>query len=315
MDLTIVIVNWNTKGILEECLHSTLNGIQGMSAEVIVVDNGSEDGSPEMVRREFPEVQLIANAENLGFAAANNQAIEVAKGKHVLLLNSDTLVLGDVLPRSLAYMETHPEVGVMGCRVLNTDRSVQLTCSRIPTLTNLFLLTTGLFRLKTPKFCGRYQLLDWDRDSERDVETVTGCFMLVRRAALDDVGLLDETFFFYGEETDWCKRFAVHGWKLRFAPVGEIVHHGSLSSRACNHRRDLMLSEGILRYHRKHSGVFATALAWCMLATFNTSRFVYWQIAAYFGKAEYATDRARHFRNVVKEFVKAWPRREVQFGR
>ena len=286
-----------------------------MSAEVIVVDNGSKDGSADMVAEQLRDVRIIRNSENLGFAAANNQAIQVAKGKFVLLLNSDTIVLGNVLSASLDYMKSNKDVGVMGCRVLNTDRTVQLTCSQLPSLTNLVLLTTGLFRLSRPSFCGRYQLRNWQRDSERDVQTVTGCFMLVRKIALDQVGLLDESFFFYGEETDWCKRFAQHGWKLRFAPVGEIIHHGSLSSRACNHRRDLMLSEGILRFHRKHSGVFATAIAWCLLGIFNASRFVYWQAIAWFSTAEHATQRAEHFRYVVKDFVKAWPRKEVRFGR
>ena len=139
--------------------------------------------------------------------------------------------------------------------------------------------------------------------------------MLVRMEALKEVGLLDESFFFYGEETDWCKRFADSGWQLMFAPVGEIIHHGSLSSKACNHRRDLMLTEGILRFHRKHSGLAATCFAWGLLGFFNTSRFVFWKLLSFVGRAEAATKRASHFGNVVKEFSRAWPKSEVQFGR
>lgn len=308
-DVTIVIVNWNTRGVLRTCLDTVVRNLAGVSAELIVVDNGSTDGSPEMVTCEFPEVKLIANHDNRGFAAANNQAIRVARGKHILLLNSDTEVIGDVIAKSVEYLEQHPEVGVMGCRVLNSDRTVQLTCSQFPSLLNLILLTSGLAKLSRPKFCGRYQLRSWNRDSERDVETVTGCYMLVRREALDQVGLLDETFFFYGEETDWCKRFTDAGWKLRFAPVGEIIHHGSLSSKKCNHRRDVMLSRGLLQVHYKHGGPVPTAIAWMILASFNVSRSIFWSIMAAFSHADYAIQRRSHFVGVVKEFTSIWPGR------
>ena len=279
-DVSIVIVNWNTRYALKDCLDSVFANLRGVEAEVFVVDNNSNDGSCEMVDEFFPQVVLIRNQQNRGFAAANNQAIQIAKGQYVLLLNSDTIVKGDVIARSQDYLARHPDVGVMGCRVLNRDGSVQLTCSRFPTIVNLVLLASGLFRRTWPRVLGRYQIREWARDSERDVDTVTGCYMFVRKSAIEQVGLLDEAFFFYGEETDWCKRFWQNGWRLRFAPVGEIIHFGSLSSRKCNHKRDLMLTSGLIRFHRKHGGLLAALVAWVILAGFAVSRAAYWSLYA-----------------------------------
>lgn len=306
-ELSIVIVSWNTREVLRECLESTIHKLGDCKAEIIVVDNNSEDGSQAMVEQDFPHVRLIANAENRGFAAANNQAFPYCSGRYILLLNSDTVVLGNVLSDSVRYMDVNADVGVMGCRVLNTDKTVQLTCSRFPTHLNLLLLASGLFRLKSPKLFGRYQIRDWNRDSERDVDTVTGCYMLVRRDAMEEVGVLDESFFFYGEETDWCKRFLRAGWRLRFVPVGEIIHHGSISSRQCNHRRDLMLTEGILRFHRKHGGRFAALAAWFILASFNLTRACYWSVCSLFSQKPKTIDRRDHFMDVVKGFSAVWP--------
>ncbi len=307
VDLSIVIVSWNTRKVLQECLASVVKGLDDLNVELFVVDNASSDGSAEMVDAEFPGVTLLVNEENRGFARANNQAIRLARGRHVLLLNSDTVVLQDVLPRSVEYMDGHADVGVMGCRVLNGDGSVQLTCARFPTLLNLLLLTSGLFRLSWPRFCGRYQLRDWQRDTERDVDTVTGCYMLVRKMALEQVGLLDEKFFFYGEETDWCQRFKQVGWLLRFAPVGEIIHYGSLSSRQCNHRRDVMLTRGLLQYHRKHGGLLVTLCAWLLLGTFCLLRSLFWATIALVSHNEFAHQRSRHFRGVLRNFGQVWP--------
>lgn len=306
MDLSIVIINWNTREMLRDCLHSVYDNLGDLKAEVFVVDNASEDGSQDMVREVFPQVDLICNTENRGFAAANNQALEVAKGKYVLLLNSDTLVHGDVLSASCDFMETRPEVGVMGCRVLNADGTLQITGSGYPSLLNLFLMTTGLWKLKNVPFFDRYQMQSWDRRSEREIDVVSGCYMVVRNEAMGQVGLLDEDFFFYGEETDWCRRFANAGWKLVLAPVGEITHFGGGSVKKLNHKRDVMLTEGTVRLHRKHGGVLGGLACWAMLAGFNLSRSVFWTLASVTGKAR-AQDRAAHFRRVVASSLQTWP--------
>ncbi|MCY2964369.1 MAG: glycosyltransferase family 2 protein [Planctomycetota bacterium] len=310
MDLSIIIVSWNTREVTRDCLKSVFANLGQLKTEVFLVDNASSDGSAEMVAEEFPQAQLIANTKNCGFAAANNQAIRLATGKYVLLLNPDTLVKGEVLTASFNYCEQHPEVGVMACRVLNGDGTVQLTCGRHPSLLNLFLLSSGLFRLRWPKFCGRYQMLDWKRDCEMDVETVTGCYMFVSRKALDEVGMLDESFFCYGEETDWCLRFTKAGWIMRFAPVGEIVHFGSLSSRQCNHRRDVMLTDGLIHLHRKHGGRFQAMLAWGILAGFQATRWVYWSLVSLVRRNDSARRRRDHFWGVLKDYRSLWPTRE-----
>lgn len=307
MDLSIVIVNWNTRELLADCLDSVFANLGDLSAEVLVVDNASADGSADMVAHCFPEVRLIRNADNRGFAAANNQAFELATGRQVLLLNNDTLVHGDVVAASVRYLDEHPEVGAMGCRVENADGSTQFTCSEFPTISNLVIQTLGLNRLRGgPAFLRRYQMLDWDRDDERDVEVISGCYLMIRREVLAEVGVLDEDFFCYGEETDWCRRIAEAGWALRFAPVGRITHYGSGTTRSLNHRRDLMLTEGTVRLHRKHGGLGAALAVWALLLAFNVSRAAFWTLGQLAGRAGFA-DRARHFRTICRDWAQAWP--------
>lgn len=304
MDLSIVIINWNTRQLLSDCLNSVMAGIRGLDAEVFVVDNASTDGSAEMVAGEFPQVRLIRNATNLGFAAANNIALREAVGRHVLLLNSDTIVHGAVLPASVAWMDTHPSVGVMGPRILNADGSAQVSATAFPSLGMLALQTLGLTRIA--RF-DSYRLTAWDRRETRAVDVISGCAMVVRRAAMVDVGLLDESFFFFGEETDWCRRFAAAGWGVVFAPVGEITHFGGGSVRRLNHKRDVMLTEGTVRVHRKANGLPGAVASYAILAAFNASRAAFWSLAAVVRRPG-ASERARHFRAVLCDFRKAWPR-------
>lgn len=303
---SIVIVNWNTLDLLRDCLSSIYENLGSLDTEVIVVDNASKDGSQAMVKAEFPDTILIENRENKGFAAANNQALKIARGNYCLLLNSDTVILRDVLVQSVMYLDRNPEVGVMGCRVLNTDRSLQPTCSMFPTVLNILLLLSGLWKLPWPAFLDRYQMRRWDRRDERDVDVVSGCYLMVRRSAMLQIGLLDENFFFFGEETDWCTRFRAAGWKVRFAPVGEIIHHGSVSARKLNHRRDLLLSNGLVRLHRKHNGVVTAGFVWWILLLFNISRACYWAVYALIRGHSHALERRNHFINVVKNFTEVW---------
>lgn len=306
-DLSIVIVNWNTIDLLRDVLASVMSAPQSVRCEVIVIDNASADGSAEMVAAEFPDAVLIRNADNRGFAAANNQGFEIATGRHILLLNSDTIVLGDVLGASVRYLDSHPNVGAMGCRVLNPDRTMQRTCAMWPSLPNLVLQTSGLWKITRPgwfaRYAGRYQMMDWQRDSERPVDSISGCYLMLRREVLDRIGPLDEAFFFFGEETDWCRRMRDAGWRLMFAPVGEIVHYGSASARKLNHRRDLLLTDAMVRLHRKHGGRLAAAAAWTILLAFNVSRAAGWSVASLLRQG--AGDRARHFRRVATGQVAA----------
>jgi GT2 family glycosyltransferase len=184
MDVSIIIVNWNTRDILRDCLNSVYGNTKGLEIEVIVVDNASGDGSAEMVRPEFPEVRLIANSDNKGFAAANNQGIKAARGRYVLPLNSDTIVLDDAIARVVCIADDNPEAAVIGCRVLNSDRTMQPTCFMFPSILNMVLSSTYLYKLfPKSKFFGRERMTWWGRNDLRQVDVVTGCFMLVTRSS------------------------------------------------------------------------------------------------------------------------------------
>ncbi|MEP4147474.1 MAG: glycosyltransferase family 2 protein [Halioglobus sp.] len=307
MDLSIIIVNWNTRDMLRDCLNSIPEKNKDLSVETIVIDNASQDGSATMVSTEFPQAKLIQNTDNLGFGTATNQGMRMATGRYLLLLNSDTLVHGDVLADSVHYMAANSSVGMMGCKVLNEDGSVQMTCSRFPGFMNLVLQTLGLNRLGRPRWLQRYQMLDWDRSDEREVEVISGCYLMTRRETVNQIGMLDEAFFLYGEETDWCRRCAEGGWKLVFTPVGCITHLGSGSISKLNYKRDLMLTEGTVRLHRKHGGYLAATAVWLLLLLFNFSRSVYWSLRALPDSRPHTAERAGHFRQVVRHFKRAWP--------
>ncbi len=305
-DLSIIIINWNTREMLRDVLETVYASEAGRASEVIVVDNASEDGSADMVAADFPQSVLIRNTDNRGFAAANNQGMDIARGRYWLLLNSDTLVHGEVLQASVDYLDNTPEAGAMGCRVLNRDGTVQLTCSREPTLTNLVIKTSGLWKLKWPRFLGRYHMTDWARDSERAVDVISGCYLLVRREVVAQIGQLDDDFFFFGEETDWCKRMRKGGWKLMFAPVGEITHYGGGSVKKLNHKRDVMLTGAFVRYHRKHGGLLGGLACWVLLTGFNGSRAAFWSLAQAVSRQGHVRERATHFRKVFAQSFQTW---------
>jgi GT2 family glycosyltransferase len=297
MDLTVILVNWNTRELLRDCLHSLAIGQGGLRVETIVIDNGSTDGSCAMLAADFPQVTVIANAVNRGFAAANNQGLAAARGRHLLLLNTDTLVRGGVLRAAVAWLDAHPLAGVLGPRVLNADGTVQDSVKGWPGFGYLLRQTLGFGRKRAPNL---------GLVAEAEVPVVSGCAMFVRQGALAGVGLLDEAFFFYGEETDWCRRFAAAGWGVHFAPVGEIVHFGGGAARRLDHRRDVMLTEGTVRLHRKHGGLAAGLACYGLLLAFNASRAVLWAGLA-LARRPGARDRARHFLRVVADYSSAWP--------
>jgi GT2 family glycosyltransferase len=255
-EVSVIIVNWNTRDLLRDCLASIAAETR-VPHEVIVIDNASRDGSAAMVAAEFPDVVLIANADNRGFAAANNQGLAVARGRHVLLLNPDTIVLDDAIGRMLDWMSQHPDVGCAGCQVLDGPGVIQQqTCFRDQGPLNLAIVELGLHRLARwlPIF-GRPWYLDWDRRSEREVDVVSGMFLLVPRPVLEAVGPLDEAFFVYGEEADWCLRIRKAGWRCVFTPVAQIIHldGGGKSTAQIKSRMYVQLKKSHLIYLRKHS--------------------------------------------------------------
>ncbi len=233
MKLSIIIVNYNVKAFLQQALASIYKSTQVIETEIFVVDNHSVDGSLEMLRQQFPSINVIANSENLGFSKANNQAIKAASGDYIWLLNPDTLVQEDTPAKLIQVMESDENIGLLGCKILNDDGSLQLACRRsFPTPWVAFTKMLGLAKM-FPKsnWFGRYNLTHLNPDMAYEVEAISGSCMFIRRAALEEVGTLDETFFMYGEDLDWCYRFGKSNWKVYYTPETSIVHYKGESSK------------------------------------------------------------------------------------
>lgn len=281
MDVSIIVVNWNTKSLLRDCLASVYEHSRDINFEIIVVDNASTDGSKEMIKDDFPKVVLIENNKNRGFAAANNQGVDVAKGRYVLLLNSDTIVLGNCIANIMSFADTQPRAGVIGCRVLNSDRTLQPTCFMFPSVLNLFLSSSYLYKLfPKNRFFGRERMTWWNANDVREVDIIKGCFMLIRREAIEQVGRMDENFFMYAEETDWCYRFKKSGWKVMFAPVGEIIHYGGQSTTQIPVAMIVQLRLSILKFIKKHYSWPSHLIARFLVALFFAVRLPVWLAVA-----------------------------------
>ncbi|MDZ7377651.1 MAG: glycosyltransferase family 2 protein [candidate division KSB1 bacterium] len=255
IDLSIIIVNWNTKEHLARCLDSIFQNWPSHQTEIIVVDNGSTDGSADMVKNNYPEVKLIANYQNLGFARANNIGINHSSGRFLCLLNSDTQVLDECFDRMINYMEIHPEIGILGPKILNPDLNVQRSCMAFPTLWNSLCRALALDSfVPRSKLFGGYLMTYFAHDSIRSVDIINGCCWLVRKEALDTVGLLDEQFFMYGEDMDWCRRFHQAGWQVVFYPEAQVVHYGGASSAQLPVKFYIEMRRANLLYTKKHHG-------------------------------------------------------------
>lgn len=252
--VSVVIVNYNVREFLRQSLLSLRKALAELSAEVFVVDNASADGSVDMVRREFPEVQLIANRENVGFAAANNQALRQARGRFVVLLNPDTVVQEDTFVAIRDFMDTHQDTGMVGCKVLNPDGTLQLACRRsFPTPWVAFTRLSGLSRLfPKSRWFGRYNLTYLPENEISEVEAISGSFMAVRREALAKVGMLDEAFFLYGEDLDWCFRMRQSGWKIHYFPGTQIVHFKGESAKQSGLDNLRLFYQAMGLFVRKH---------------------------------------------------------------
>ena len=220
MDLSVIIVNWNTEELLRNCLRSVYETIEGLAFEVIVVDNASGDGSVAMLKVEFPQVRRIENYDNRGFAAANNQAFRAMTGRYALLLNSDTVLTGGAVRELFAFMEEHPEA-VMACgQLLNADGSKQNSIARFPTIPSLLLNMPLLETL----FPDRYPSKRRDYSHPIEVDSCIGACLMVRKSAIDGVGGFDERYFFFFEETDWARTMKEAGGKIYHVPTARIHH-------------------------------------------------------------------------------------------
>ena len=282
--LSVVIVSWNTREITLEALRSFLPA-DDLPLEVVVVDNASSDGSADAIEAEFPAIQVIRNERNLGFAGGVNVGLRASRHPLVLLLNSDTRVVDDALSRLVDYVGVHPEAGIVGPRVLNEDGTLQASYFRFPSLLNQLLEATYLSQLMPgSRLFNRERHGGGDAAAPAPVDAVSGCCFLVRRSVLDSVGVLDEDFFMYAEETDLCYRAWQAGFEVHYAPVGEIVHLHGASSRLASRRNFLEYRRSILRFFRKNRGPLATEGARVLLLLFLVLRLPYWALRAYTGR-------------------------------
>lgn len=233
MDLSVIIVSYNTKDLLKKTIESVVKTAKNVEYEIIVVDNASGDGSPDMVLECFPEVVLIKSDKNEGFACANNKGIKIAKGSYVLLLNSDTVVVEDCIRKCIDYMYMHDDIGALGCKVVLPDGRLDHACKRgFPTPGASLAYMLKLDRLfKDNRKFGQYDMTYVGEDEISEVDAVMGAFMMVRREAVLEVGGLDEEFFMYGEDIDWCFRIKEKGYKVVYYPEGKIIHYKGSSSK------------------------------------------------------------------------------------
>ncbi len=263
VDLSVVIVSWNVEGLLRACLRSVADELAGassdqaLSAEVFVVDNASSDRTVDMVASEFPHVKLIANQANVGFTRGNNQALQQARGRYVCLLNPDCEILPGALRRMIDYADAHPEVGAIGPQLLFADGSIQSSRRRFPTLRTGFLESTILQRwFPHSRAIQEYYCSDRVDDTIQEVDWLVGACLMLRREALDQVGLLDEGFFMYSEELDWCYRAKTAGWRVFYLPLARVVHHEGKSSEQNLVDRNTHFHDSKCRFFSKHHGAW-----------------------------------------------------------
>jgi len=253
-DLSLVILTHNTKELLRSCLKSIYERTREIRFEVIVVDNCSTDGTGEMVRSHFSEVQYIYNRKNTCFTKGNNQGALLSRGRYIMLLNSDTEITDFALDQMVRFMDDHPECGIMGCKLLNPDGSIQFSCRRFPSYHTAFFNRYSILTRLFPHnpFSQSYLMSSIDHEETREVDWVSGAALIARREACDQVGLLDERFLYYSEDVDWCYRMHEAGWKVYFYPEARIVHYIGQTSGHYPFRLILIRHHSMYKFYRKH---------------------------------------------------------------
>ncbi len=258
-DLTIIVVSYNTAPLIEPCFAALERASEGLRLQIIVVDNASRDASVNILRKRRSAIELIENSVNVGFGRANNQALSLASGRYILLLNTDAFVAPDTLSTTIAFMDAHPAFGVLGVRLVSPDGSLQPSCRYFPTPWNVFVAATGI-----QKWFPRTRLVDdmaWDHDAVRRCDWVPGCYYLIRREVIERIGLFDPRFFLYSEEVDHCRRVKEAGWEVVYYPHTRVVHTGGESATSVGQLDPLsrqlspLQVESEFLYFRKHHGM------------------------------------------------------------
>lgn len=273
VDVSIIIVSWNVADMLLDCLES-IEAAQARhpspSLEVIVVDSASEDDTVARVRQRFPQVRLLPQKENIGFTRGNNLGLAQAQGRALFLLNPDTLIIGDAIGLMLAYLDAHPQVGIVGPHTLNNDGSTQPTRRRFPTRRIAFFESTWLQGLAPRRWLDDYTLAQANDRATLDVDWVQGSALMLRRAVYEQIGGLDEAYVMYYEELDFCKRAKDAGWQVAYVGQAQIVHHGGASSEQSVAWKHIHFQRSKLRYFRKVYGPgFAALLRLFLLLSYG----------------------------------------------
>jgi len=280
LDLSIIIVNYNVKEFLQNLLTSLSKAVANLSTEIIVVDNGSDDGSVELLRDKFPQVTLIANKDNLGFSKANNLGLKIAKGKFLLLINPDTIVQEDTFEKLIEFFNKHQDAGMTGCKILNPDGTLQLACRRsFPGPWTSFCKVSGLSSLfPKSKLFARYNLTFMDENQSYEVDAISGSFMMIRREVFEKIGGLDEQFFMYGEDLDWCYRVQQAGWKVYYVHETTIIHYKGESTKRSGLDETKVFYNAMHLFVKKH---FASSL---LVEIILRMAIIFRQLLAFFGK-------------------------------
>jgi N-acetylglucosaminyl-diphospho-decaprenol L-rhamnosyltransferase len=271
LDISVILVSYNTIEMTKTALHHLFSSLNDFEMEVIIIDNASKDHSAEILRHEYPQIRLIENKKNVGFGRANNQALPYIKGRYVLLLNTDAFVEPDTISKTVQYMEANPKCGILGVKLFGRDGVLQPSCRYFPTPWNIFLNRTGL-----KSIFKRTRLVDdmsWDHATVRNCDWVPGCYYLVRKEVIDQVGLFDPRYFLYSEELDHCFAAKKAGWQVTYYPYTSVVHVGGESAKSdgeitsSGRQISSLQIESEMLYFRKNYGL-TTVIANVFLVTF-----------------------------------------------
>jgi len=259
-DVSIIIVSWNVRDLLATCLHTIQDNAGLLNLEIIVVDSASTDGTPAMIREQFPKIQLLAQTENVGFTRGNNIGLKAAAGRYLMMLNPDTEIVGDALPAMAGYLESHPEISIVGPHTLNSDGTTQSSKRRFPTLLTGIFESTRLQKLAPRGLLDRFYTNDIPDTAVAEVDWVQGSAIFFRREVYDKIGGLDEGYVMYSEEMDWCKRAHDVGFRLAYLGNASITHHGGKSTEQASARTHIYFQQSKIRYFRKHHGIIAAGI-------------------------------------------------------
>jgi GT2 family glycosyltransferase len=305
-DVSLIIVNWNTKDLVLKCIKSALETKAAFSQEIIVVDNASSDGSAEAIERDHPCVVSIKNDKNYGFARGNNIGIEKSKGRYVCLVNSDVQVLDRTIGYLIDYMDKNPRVGILGPKILWPDMTLQDSCRKFPTLWTKLCETFALNRLfpKSAVFSGEHMQF-FTHDQVKRVDSLAGCFMMIRQSALKEVGLFDEQYFIYSEEIDLCKRFRAAGWNVVFLPEVSVVHHHAASTAKDPVRFALLQQRSLLKYWEKHHSLPSRTCLFALIFLHHAVRYLRYAVTPT-AKDKVAQRMEQHRESLKALFTRDW---------